>query len=129
MGAHKDNPIALLHKAAPPKPLFEMAYGFEFEVVIEPNAAKKAEIQAFLDAELAAGKKPGEINTGFQLTPEEQDLVVYNRICQARPSRLVQQTPVARLRCGEHMRMPLTEVMSRAEEAFAAHRAGQATDA
>lgn len=117
MGAHKNNPVALIHAA--PRPIespFQYSYGFQ--VAIEPNKVKMAEITAMLDKAKADGKTPDQIDLNIPISPDEQDYVVYHEIQQARPSLLTRQMPVAKIRGPEHFRMPLREVLDRSQMAF-----------
>ena len=117
MGAHKNNPVALIHAA--PRPIespFQYSYGFQ--AAIEPNKVKMAEITAMLDKAKADGVDPKDINLNIPLTPDDQDYVVYHQIMQGRPSLLTRQVPTARIRGPEHFRMPLREVLDRAWMVF-----------
>lgn len=122
MGAHRTNPMALAASAGDLAAVVRNAtsfkYDYTFEVTVEPNKAKAEEIRAHLDAELALGKDPKDINVQFDLRPEDQDLVVYHRVRQFREIKVTSQVAAANIRCGEHFRMPLVEVMNRAQMAF-----------
>lgn len=121
MGQHKHNPRAIMAQAGDLGGLIrsvtDYEYKYAFDVAIEPNKAKKAEIQAFLDAELASGKDPKDIDTRFKFTPEDQDYVVYHLIQQGRRLKVVDKIAVINIRGPEHFRMPLKEVMDRAQMA------------
>ena len=119
MGAHRNNPIALAAANGKPIPMTipDLVFGFEFEVTIEVNAVKMAEIKAAYEAHKAAGGTPDTV-PDFPLTPEDQDYVVYNRPTVIRPSRFTEKHPKAVLRWNEHFRCPLREILNRAEMAF-----------
>jgi hypothetical protein len=123
VGGHKGNPVAhMAHQASMgdimplAASVTEFDYQYATETVLEPNKAKKAELFALMEAELAAGKEPKDVNTHFELRPEDQDLVVYHRIVQLRRLKVVNQTVAVMIRGSEKYRMPLHEVMNRAQE-------------
>lgn len=122
MGAHRTNPMALAASAGDIASVVrnatEFRYDYSFEVTTEPNKAKAAEIRDFIDAELAAGKEPKDINVHFDLKPEDQDLVVYHRVRQFREIKITEQVAAANIRFEEAFRKPLVEVMNRAQMAF-----------
>lgn len=119
MGQHKHNPTAIAAAARGPRPLNgEYIYQAGMQVRIEPNAKKKAEMQASYDQQKAEGVPEHQIHIEFNLTPEEQDLVVYVEVMQARPSLLTTQVPACKMRVAELTRTPMVEVLSRAELAF-----------
>ena len=104
---------------AAPKPGVKLDCGFE--TAIEPNAAARARIAGEIEAAKAAGIIPPE---GFDLTPEEQDVVVYKCITvtsATTPGGLAipgGQLAMARLRGEEFMRMPLVYVRDRSDAKF-----------
>ena len=122
MGAHKSNPMALAAVASDVGAILrnvtEFKYAYAFEVSIEPNKAKMAEIEAMLDAAKAAGKAPADIdmsNEALGIDASNQDYVVYHRIQQLRRIMVVDKTAIINLRGPEHFRMPLAEVMNHAQ--------------
>ena len=121
MGDHRNNPIALIHQAPKPRPV-EYGYQHAFEVSIEPNKVKMAEITKMLDEAKAAGKQPNEIDLNIPITPEEQDYVAYHQVLQLRPTSLMnqqgqRQMMMAKIRGAEAFRMPFAEVLARAQQA------------
>lgn len=119
MGAHKHNPVALAAAARGPRPIQgEYQYMAGLQVRIEPNAAKKAEMQAEYDRQKAEGIPEENMHITFDLTPDDQDVVGYFEVMQGRPSLLTQQMPTARMRVAEAFRVPLVEIMGRADLAF-----------
>ena len=119
MGAHRTNPMALAAaERAIIQNVTEFGYAYAFEVDIEPNKAKMAEITAMFDTAKEAGRSPDELDmsdAGLGITPECQDYVVYHRIRQVRKILVTGQTATINIRGPEHFRMPLTEVMNRAQ--------------
>lgn len=106
-------------RVATHRPPFEQAFGFEFEVVTEPNKERMAEINKAIEECRARGEDPSGLD--FDVSYDQQDYVVYNRVCVLRPSPLApdpRQIPKANLRWNEHLRIPLAEVMARADVAF-----------
>lgn len=126
MGEHKLNGRAI--QAARPAMRFPpgtQGYGFAFETAIELNKAKLAEVTAIIDAAKDRGDDPRNAVPAFDPTvnPEWFDYVVYNQAHVGRPSPLLpdpRQVPTARIRCTEHLRVPLVEINKRADELFAA---------
>jgi hypothetical protein len=99
-------------------------FGFAFETTIELNKEKLAEVTAIIDAAKARGDDPRHAAPALSPTdnPEFFDYVVYNQATVGRPSPLLpdpRQVPTAKLRCSEHLRVPLTEITLRADEKFA----------
>ena len=126
MGEHKFNPKAAAAAAGAfrPEPGSEI-YGFQLIPVVELNKEKMAELVAILDAAKLRGEDPRHAipqdwtpikNPGFF------DYVVYNVPTLGRPSVLSirsDQIPTATIRWNEHLRIPLPELRSRADMAFA----------
>lgn len=128
MGEHRRNPRAIA--AAQPRqlPPGTEAYGFELQAVVELNKVKLAEMVKLVDAAKAAGQDPRFAVPRWNTTenPDFFDYVVYNVAHLARTSSLVidqRQIPVARIRWSEHLRIPLVELRSRADAAFAGKEA------
>lgn len=124
MGEHRNNPRAI--RAAEPRPLPQVkeAFGFEFEVQIELNKEKLAEVVGLVDAARARGDDPKLAVPPYDHRehPEWFDYVVYNRAIVARPSSLVinpDQIPAAKIRLTEHTRFPLADLYARVDGAFA----------
>jgi hypothetical protein len=125
MSDHKNNPISVLARKATPKSVEDVralasavevgGYTYGFEVAIEPNKAKMAEITKMLDDAKAAGKSPQDVDLSFELKPEEKDYVVYHQVQQIRQLKIINQTMVVKLRGPEHFRMPMTEILARAQ--------------
>lgn len=127
MGEHKTNGRAIA--AAEPAPRFPPGtefYNHQFEVVIELNREKTAEMVAIVDAAKERGEDPRHAVPRWNPTenPEWFDYVAYNRAQVARPSPFAidpRQIPAANIRLAEHFRMPLNELRARADGAFANH--------
>lgn len=134
MGDHRINPKAIekaMRVAIPPGQEF---YDFKFQVVLELNRESMDEVTKAADAaELAGGDPRRELHLAAQQWnpkdhPERFDYVVYNYGVVARPSALLpdpSKIPAATVRLNEHIRMPLTELRKRADDAFNDHEASQ----
>ena len=106
-------------------------YGYNIETAIELNAATMAEVVAIIDEAKARGMDPRQACPAFdaEKEPERFDYVVYRRATVGRPSALLpnpNQVPTALIRLGELERMPLTELLARADAAFAEQASGAA---
>lgn len=126
MGEHKLNgrAMAASHPAMRFPPGAQL-FGFSFETAIELNKEKIAEVTAIIEAAKARGDDPRRAVPALDPTanPEFFDYVVYNQATVGRPSPLLpdpRQVPTAKLRCSEHLRVPLVEINQRADERFAA---------
>jgi hypothetical protein len=121
MGDHKTNPRAIAAAQAPVMPPGSVVIGFQFQAVLELNAAKMAEVSKELDFATAAGKDPATVITP-ELNPKEHpewyDYVVYNVPTIGRPSVLMQNVPTARVRWSEHLRVPYKQLLERADGLF-----------
>lgn len=133
MGEHKFNTRAIA--AAEPAPRFPPGtqfFGFESEVVIELNKEKLAEVVKMFDELKAKGEDPRQHPLPWtpDSNPEFFDYVVYNRPTCGRPSPLQidpRSIPTARIRWSEHLRIPLHELKTRIDGAFAGAESREAT--
>jgi hypothetical protein len=129
MGEHRNNPRAI--EAAKPAERFPPGaeiFNHQFEVAIELNKEKTAEMVAIVDAAKSRGEEPRFALPKWDPTvnPEWFDYVVYNQAVVARPSPLAidpRKIPAARIRLGEQYRFPLKELRDRTDAAFANHEA------
>ena len=125
MGEHKNNPRAIAAAAGAYRPSpGQEVYGFKLVANVELNKEKLAEAVAIIDAAKARGEDPRFAVPKWNPmeNPEWFDYVVYNTPTVGRPSALSirqDQIPTATLRWSEHLRIPLTELRSRADAAFA----------
>lgn len=126
MGEHSRNPIAIAADAPRriPGP-GDVQYAFRQKVELELNKEKLAEVTAILDAAKARGEDPrfSIPNWNPKDTPEFFDYVVYNEPMVGRPSALAidpKHIPFATIRWSEHLRIPLVDIIARADERFAA---------
>ena len=128
MGEHKFNGNAIRKAQMPAFPPGAELYNFQIETALELNA----EAMELVNAAAAAARLSGEderravhnvsVDWNPKETPERFDVIAYKRWTLGRPSPLLpdpRQVPTAMVRHGELDRMPLTELQSRADQAFA----------
>ena len=103
-------------------------YNFQIETALELNADAMTLINEAVDRARNSGEDERRavhnltVDWSPKETPERFDVVAYKRWTLGRPSPLLpdpRQVPTAMVRHGELDRMPLVELQTRADQAFA----------
>ena len=128
MGDHKLNGNAIRKAQMPAFPPGAELYNFQIETALELNADAMTLINEAVDRARNSGEDERRavhnltVDWSPKETPERFDVVAYKRWTLGRPSPLLpdpRQVPTAMVRHGELDRMPLVELQTRADQAFA----------